>query len=498
MTKRVLLGGLVHETHTFLEGTTPLEDFSIRRGEELLATRDDGSPMSGVMAVSDEAGWEVIGTIDLRTAPTATVEDAVVECFWDNFRAAAEREIPKGIDGIYLVLHGAMVCQTILDPEGEVVERIRALPGAAEIPICGVLDLHGNISRKSIELTQGLVAYRNNPHTDARQAAINGARLLDRMMTTGQRPVSVWEQPLVMWPPTGVGTADDPMRTLEAKARQIERENPDIAVVNVMAGYSFADTPMTGVSFAATTFGDVETARNKIRELCEWTITHRQAGNVVDTPLSEVIGEILDKASRGEGPIIIVEPSDNIGGGAPGDGTSILRAFLEHGIDNSAVVINDPAAVAALSASSPAERVQLPIGGKGSRLAEGPVPIEVELLSTSDGQFQLEDPHSHLASMNGLQIDMGPSATVRHGGIFILLTSRKTAPFDLGQLRSQGIVPEGLSVIGVKAAVGHRQAYDRIIKSSYTVSTPGPCSSDLKTFPFRHIRRPIFPLDELD
>jgi microcystin degradation protein MlrC len=90
---------------------------------------------------------------------------------------------------------------------------------------------------------------------------------------------------------------------------------------------------------------------------------------------------------------------------------------------------------------------------------------------------------------------MGPCATVRAGGVSILLTSRKTPPFDLGQLRSQGIVPEALAFIGVKAAVAHRRAYDRIAGASYWVSTPGPCASDLTRLPYRRIRRPIFPLD---
>ncbi|MBM3970280.1 MAG: microcystin degradation protein MlrC, partial [Planctomycetes bacterium] len=118
-----------------------------------------------------------------------------------------------------------------------------------------------------------------------------------------------------------------------------------------------------------------------------------------------------------------------------------------------------------------------------------------ELLSTSDGRFTLEDRHSHLASMCGVQIDMGPCAVVQHAGIRVLLTSRKTPPFDLGQLRSQGIMPEELSVIGVKAAVAHRQAYDPITKHSHTVNTLGPCTSDLRTLPYEQIRRPVFPLD---
>ena len=365
MAKRVLLGGLFHETHTFLDGTTSLDAFSIRRGDDLLAARGDGSPLSGVLEVADASGWQVIPTIDMRATPSATVEDAVFDCFWNDFRPAYEREAGEGIDGIFLVLHGAMACETILDPEGELIQRIRALPNAAEIPICGVLDLHGNISQSCIEQTQGLIAYRCNPHTDAREATVNGAKLLDEIMTDHRRPVSVWAQPPVMWPPTGVATADDPMRTLEAKAREIQQSNPDIAAVNVMAGYSFADTPMTGVSFAAVTFGDPKIARQKLQELCDWTVANRNAGNVRDTPLADVIDEIRNRAANGEGPIAVVEPSDNIGGGAPGDGTGILLALIEHKIGNSAVIIDDAVAVTLLQKLSPGERATVSIGGKG-------------------------------------------------------------------------------------------------------------------------------------
>ena len=38
-------------------------------------------------------------------------------------------------DAIYLVLHGAMATQTIPDPEGDLLARIRALPGAATLPL---------------------------------------------------------------------------------------------------------------------------------------------------------------------------------------------------------------------------------------------------------------------------------------------------------------------------------------------------------------------------
>jgi microcystin degradation protein MlrC len=222
----------------------------------------------------------------------------------------------------------------------------------------------------------------------------------------------------------------------------------------------------------------------------------------METPVSSGQEEISIEAAMeclarcDSGPNLLIEPSDNIGAGAPGEGVSLLRAFVAHRIQGAGVIINDPESVSALAALSPGDRCRLRIGGKSSALYEPPCELEVELLSRSEGRFTLEDPHSHLASMLGSQVDMGPCAVVKQEGVTILLTTYPTPPFDLGQWRSQGIAPEQRFVIGVKAAVAHRQAYDPIAKTSLYVQTPGPCSTDLRLLPFQHIRRPVRPLDE--
>ena len=149
-------------------------------------------------------------------------------------------------------------------------------------------------------------------------------------------------------------------------------------------------------------------------------------------------------------------------------------------------------------ALSSGEKRTLQIGGRGSSLDAGPVAVEAVFVSRSDGKFVLEDKQSHAASMGGVNMDMGPSAVVRAGDTTILLNSRKTAPFDLGQLRSQGLEPTEFAVIGVKAAVAHKRAYDRITKTSFYVETPGPCSSNLSSFPWRRVCRPVFPLDSIE
>jgi len=138
------------------------------------------------------------------------------------------------------------------------------------------------------------------------------------------------------------------------------------------------------------------------------------------------------------------------------------------------------------------------IGEKGSRFYSPPVELDAELISTSEDGFDLEDRRNHLVLSCGKYIDMGSCAVVRYKGIRILLTSQKTPPFDMGQLRSQGIEPEKAFLIGVKAAVVHLKAYDPIARAHYAVDTPGLCSSNLKSFEYRGIRRPIYPLDDQD
>jgi microcystin degradation protein MlrC len=467
---RILIAGLFHETHTFLDGLTPLSDFQIRRGEELWASKGDSSPLGGVLELADEFGWQMIPAADYRAQPSVTVADDVIEQFWNDIAPAAAK---ADYDAIYLVLHGAMVSQTILDVEGEILRRLRTLTA---VPIFGVFDLHANFSPQMAALADCLVGYRENPHTDAREAGLIAARLLNRCLTTGQRPHMQLLQPGINWPPTGTGTANDPMLTLEAMARQFESDS--LWAMNIVAGFSFADTPDTGVSFVACTTAD---ATPQLEELSKRAHELSHLGQITDPSADEVLEQLKPLPA---GLTVLVEPSDNIGGGAPGDGTGLLRALIRHGIPNAAICISDPQSVSEIEAGVRT----IKLGGKGSRLDAGPLELEVELIALNDGRFELEDKNSHLASMCGDVFDMGRCAVVRHGGLTILITSVKTPPFDLGQWHSQGIAVEQLSVVAVKAAVAHRRAYDKIADRMLWVDTPGPCSSNLQALPYQHLK----------
>jgi microcystin degradation protein MlrC len=170
--------------------------------------------------------------------------------------------------------------------------------------------------------------------------------------------------------------------------------------------------------------------------------------------------------------------------------------LLRYRVQNAAVVVNDPEVAAECHRHRIGDKFHVKLGGKVDRFHGETLSLEVLLKNKTDGRFKLENPHSHLASVVGMHADMGPTATIECAGVSIVVSSQKVPPWDLGQLRSQGVAPEKCYMIGVKAAAAHRAAYDPIAKHSFYVDTPGLASSNLKGFRFRHVRRPIYPLDE--
>jgi len=479
MNPKVLFAGLFHETNTFLKRPTTLADFTIARDEALLECAGDSSPMGGALEFARKHDWDIVPTVDYRALPGGTVSDEVIEAFWNDLRKRWQADV----DAIFVVLHGAMVSESLLDVEGEILRKLRNLRGALGLPLFGVYDLHGNFTDAMASHATALFSYRKNPHTDARESAIRAARSLDKALNSGEDPRMIHLHTGLIWPPGLTGTSEDPMLKLGANARQMESATPKMQAINIAPGFAFADTPETGLSFQAITNGDPNRAAKLLRVLEKLARDlHRDSDLCALTP--EEAREAL--AEPVEGLTVLVEPSDNIGAGAPGDATGCLRLLLDAGVSDAAVAINDPEAVSQLADLNPGDQLTLDIGGRGSEMDPGSVNLTVELVSKSDGRFELEDKKSHLASMSGDHYEMGPCAVVKTGGVTILLTSNRTPPFDLAQWRSQGIDPAELKFIVAKAAIAHRRAYAPITARTLEINTPGPTSKDLRQFDYQH------------
>ena len=106
------------------------------------------------------------------------------------------------------------------------------------------------------------------------------------------------------------------MRDLERLARTIEAGSSSIWAVNVVAGFAFADVTDAGVAFSIITTGDNAEAEAALQSLVDLAVSLRERG----VPDEWDLDEALAAAGKAEdGPVIIVEPADNIGGGSGGD-----------------------------------------------------------------------------------------------------------------------------------------------------------------------------------
>ena len=426
---RVLVAGLLHETHTFLHKATQRADFT-----SLPFDTTGPSQLSGALAVAQEQNWEVIAGPYWVATPSGSVADDVLEAWWTELASL----IPTA-DGIYLDLHGAMVCPSTADVEGEILTRIRTL---TNIPLGVTLDLHGNTTEAMCVENAALCAYRKNPHTDVKESARRMAMLLNRLLKTNEQVQTVRLQPPLLWPPTGTGTADEPMRTLETQARALEAAHPELLSVSVFGGFSFSDIAEAGVSFLATTLGDPRAALCALETLTQTALSLREHALLPRTKL-------VDVTPLTSGTLLLVEPAENVGGGAPGDGTHVLRWLVENDVAGGAVKLYDPHTAAAFWDRENGVTLVRGIGAHSGESGVGePVSVAWEKVSQSAGAYKLADPYSHSAMFGEVQ-QMGRSVVLRHRGVTVLVTSRSVPPMDLGPWLSVGLNPQDFCVIGV-------------------------------------------------
>jgi microcystin degradation protein MlrC len=482
---RLITGGIMHETHTFSAEPTTIDRFAvILRGDELLAYAGRNHSLGGVIDACRERGIDLAPTLFADTPSTAAANRQTFETLLGELCDRIAAALPA--DGIVLTLHGAMVTEGFPDAEAEIARRVRAIAGP-EMPIAVTLDLHANIGQAMVDQVDVITTYDTYPHVDAAERAREAVDLLVRTIRGEIRPVMALARPPLMPVPQAIATSSGPFRTIFDRAFAMEGSG-EALTVSVAGGFAYADVPEAGASFLVTTDGDPDSARRLADELAALAWSLREEMVIRNTPPAQAVAEAI---AWPEGPVMLVDVGDNIGGGTPGDGTVLLAELLAQNAREATIVIADAEAAEAAHAAGVGATLRLEVGGKTDRLHGEPVPVEGRVRLLSDGQWVHEGPENA-----GVPVDMGRTALLRCGGVNLVLTSRKSLPGDQQQLRSLGIDPAREQIIVVKAAVRWKGGFGPIARHAIYADTPGLGSVDLTCFAYHHVRRPIFPLDE--
>jgi microcystin degradation protein MlrC len=480
---RVAVAAVYHETNTFAAARTDERAFRTKgwyEGSSLLAAyAGTRTVVGGFVDGLTVRGHSPAGAFGAFATPSGLVTHAALRSLTAALAAGLEQAEP--FDAVLLELHGAQVAEGDHDPESGLCRLVRHAAGRR--PVVAVTDLHANMTTGRLDPLDLLVGYRTNPHVDTWETGARAAGHIDRLLAGGDRPTMAVASAPVIAPAIAQSTAANPLARLLDRARELERR-AGLLEVTVHGGYAYADVAHAGVAVTVATTGDPVVAVTAAEDVATLAWTHRDEFRVPLVPPVEAVRHALDMP----GPVAIADTGDNINGGAPGDGVELVLAVLAHPGVRAAGTLVDPATVSAATAAGVGGLVAAP-GGLGAVEWVGPA----QVVHLSSGEFTNEGPMAR-----GARTSMGPVASVRVGGVDIVVQSRPVQPNDPALFRCAGVRPEAFDLLLLKGAAALRAGWVDVVGGFVDAATSGVTDSDLQRLPYRFLAGSVWPLTEPD
>jgi len=487
---RIAIAGISHETNTYCQAPTHADDFYQLRGAKILETIGQESDVGGAVAACLEHGATPVPVLFVSAQPSGTIDYESYHQFKAEIVDGIDRaREPADLDGVVLCLHGAGVVDGIEDLEGDLVHAIRSLLGP-DIPLTASFDLHGNITQAMADDLDGVFACHHYPHIDLHERAAEAVDLIITMNQTGIRPETVVINVPMLLPTTT--TFISPGR--ERLATMLEAEaDPAVIDVSWFHGFPYTDVSHVGSCICVTTVGDSALARRIGTRLARDLWSDRETFQ----PTSLSADDAVQKASEvpwqaGSGPVVIHETSDNCGGGAPGDGTHLLRAMLEAELPGACFgFIVDPETAGRAHEAGVGASIRIRLGGKTDDLHGDPLELETYVKALHDGRITLQ------AMFKGAPLNLGPMARLKPVGsdLDIIVASRRSQTFDPEPFLALGMDVNRYRYVALKSSNHFRAGFQDLAEAIITADPPGLTTHHIEVFPRQRTDRPLWPID---
>lgn len=486
---KFLIARLNHETNTFSPVPTPLSAFAPTYGDDAL--RENLGMRTAMAAFIDLAqglGATLVTPVSAMSNPSGPVHAAAYDELTRRIVEAA-----PGCDAILLDLHGAMVAENSADGEGDLLERVRA--AAPGVPIGVALDLHGNITPKMVANADVMVGFKTYPHIDMYETGEHAGRLLLAMLQGRARHRVHWHPLPMMGHTLRSTTLQGAMLRAVDAARAAEAEG--MPAVSVFAGFSLADIEAPCMSVVVTGHAEDPAAAQAVADRIAATIWEERAGFVYDSePLAQSLQRAQALALGAARPVLLLDHSDNCMSGGTCDSMDVLQAALAEGLADIAVgPLCDPEAVAELLAAGVGAQCTVRLGNKVPltqlNVAKEPVALSGTVRAISDGEYTVTGP-----IYTGARCAMGRTVLFDTGSALIVVTEKTHEPWDLGVFSCVGVDPTAHRFVLLKSRMYCRPVFVPLSHALVECDSPtGVTSSNYALFPFRNVRRPVFPLD---
>jgi microcystin degradation protein MlrC len=440
----------------------------------------------------DSANQHHVGITPLCAAwavPYGSLERPFYEEMKNEFITRYKSE--KDIDGLYLSLHGSMGVDGIDDPEGDLIESMRFT--RPEVPITVTLDFHANVTERMVKNADVLVGYNSFPHTNLYETGMKAADASFQRYDHLKKLNKIFLKMPIITPlerMTVVG--DEPMARLVKRIEEMEKTEGVIAVslfcVQAWLDIAHMGDSIIGVAEEAATDYCVK----KINEIADQFWRDRET--YLDFKFYTPESAIAEALQSDEKPVVLNEPSDNVGAGATGDSTFVLRALLESQADvPSLLTIVDPEVVKEAIALGVGNQGVFHVGGKINRKNDRPVEIHAKVRTIFDGKY------AYTGNVyQGVETSMGRTCVLQiKQHIFLQVTELPVFTIDPEHYYCVGLFPERMKLVLIKSQGSYKAAYGKIAKKVLYIDTPGLARSNLLEVPFRRIdKHLLFPFNK--
>jgi microcystin degradation protein MlrC len=500
MSPRVALLGFSIECNRFAPVATEA-DFQTRTligGDDMLREARSAAPrmlgeMPGFVAAMDASGeWEAVPSLLAMAEPNGPVDQA----FFDRLMQRWEADLKAAgrLDAVYAVLHGAGLATGDHDPEGTMLTMIRRIVGPS-VPVVATFDLHANVSDTDVAMVNAFIGYRTNPHLDMRERGAEAAAMIRRLLDGQKTALAHLRLPIVPPTVTQLTGKDAPNRPYGEliDLGQARMQQPPYAGrvlnVSVMGGFAYADTPFNGLTVVVTAT-DQQAADGLVQEIAGAGWARRERFRPSLTSLEEAVR----LATTTTKPLVFADVADNPGGGGRGNTMDILQAFHAARVKGALIgVIHDPVLA----------REAFGLGAGASFLAR----------FNRDGGDEFSKPFEAQAKVVAVRdqpirgrrgiyadntLDIGPSAAIALDGITVVVLSNRYQCADPMFLEAFGLDIGGARVVVVKSRGHFRGGFDEFFRHEQVieVDASGLTSPILSRFPWRHMPRPVLPIDD--
>ena len=494
---RIGIGGISIESSTFSPHISGDEAFTERRGDVLLGYYPF---MATGSELRESADW--IPLLQARSLPGGAVARETYERLKAEILEGIRAEGP--FDAFYFDIHGAMSVVGMTDAEGDLGGAVRDALGP-DVFVSTSMDLHGNVSRALLDMSDLITCYRMAPHEDhwnTKQRAVHN--MLERLRSSvgadveARRPYKAWLPVPVLLPGEKTSTRIEPARTIYDEVPVSEAVDGVIDAA-IWVGYAWADEPRCQ-AYVVVTGDDTDAIRAEAERLGRlyWDARDDFAFVADALPLRESIDAALaSNAASTARPYVISDSGDNPTAGGAGDvswtlGQLLARPEFSDGAINVVhASIFDPAAVAQAVAAGVGATVTLEVGGRVDPGPSGPVTITGEVFSITESSAEGDD-------VNGA--GPGTQVVIKAGGVHAIITERRKPFHHIADFTQLGVDPDAMDIVFVKIGYLEPELYALTTGESEgerwkLALTPGGVDQDLLRLGHSHLEPGVFPFD---